>query len=105
MTPKEFAKKIHNWMQNLKNQNGEWAVHPKEFLPADVCCDYAGKTHFINELTNLIAQAKEDWIRGFIYWFNENKSDSIETLHPEIWEVYLQKHLGNPDFNPDGKKE
>ena len=48
---KKLAEEIYKWMSGLK---GPWTVHENEFLPANVCCDFAGKARFINELVKVI---------------------------------------------------
>ena len=34
----------------------EWAHHPAEFLPADVCCDFEWHTRFILVLRNAVTE-------------------------------------------------
>lgn len=48
---KKLAEEIYKWMSNLK---GPWIVHEDSFLPANICCDFAGSARFINELTEII---------------------------------------------------
>ena len=56
---REAAIKLYEWMDNLKSANGEWAVHPQAFLPADVCCDTAGKYRFQDGMAKIIKDVLE----------------------------------------------
>lgn len=47
----DLAQELYNWMSNLK---GVWNVHENSFLPANVCCDYAGMRGFINGMREII---------------------------------------------------
>jgi len=51
MDSMKIAQDIYDWMSNLK---GEWVVHKSSFLPANVLCDFAGKSNFIRNLNNII---------------------------------------------------
>ena len=47
----KLAEAIFDWMDGLK---GEWVHSPTEFLPANVCCDFAGHTEFKNGIAGII---------------------------------------------------
>ncbi|MEK7072053.1 MAG: hypothetical protein AAB969_00630 [Patescibacteria group bacterium] len=54
----EIAERLYKWMLELKPPEGQdFAVHPREFLPADVCCDFVGKARFIRGMGRIIAVA------------------------------------------------
>lgn len=50
----EIAKSQHDFMSKLKHPEG-WSVHPNQFLPANVECDYQGVCRFDSELAKLIS--------------------------------------------------
>jgi hypothetical protein len=54
---------LYNYMADDLNRNDEaWIVHPNQFLPANVCCDYIGMQRFKNMLRDIIVNGlkKED---------------------------------------------
>lgn len=62
-TPHEIAEALHTWMDiELSSRGFEWTVNPKHFLPANVTCDFMGRTNFINGMARIIEAGikKED---------------------------------------------
>lgn len=53
----KLAEEIYKWMSNLK---GPWIVHKDSFLPANVCCAFAGSTQFIDEMTKVIEKHRTE---------------------------------------------
>jgi hypothetical protein len=46
-----IAEAIYRKLIDLKSDKPIWQHDPHEFLPANVCCDYAGKRRLINMIT------------------------------------------------------
>lgn len=42
------AQKIFEKLSALKTEEDFWVHNPKEFLPANVCCDFVGNRKFLN---------------------------------------------------------
>lgn len=51
-----IAEVIYSKLKELKSDKPVWQHDAHEFLPANVCCDYAGKRGFINSLAREIRQ-------------------------------------------------
>ena len=51
----KIAEDLWKRMSIMKLDEGHsYAHHPQEFLPADVCCDFAGQRRFINILKEVL---------------------------------------------------
>jgi hypothetical protein len=51
-----IAEAIYVLLHNLKSNEPIWQHDPHEFLPANVCCDYAGKRRLINSMVAGISE-------------------------------------------------
>ena len=54
----EMARKLvddlYDGMNNLHSPKEEWDVHPAEFLPANVVCDFSGQARFKKLLLGIV---------------------------------------------------
>lgn len=53
----KIAERVYQALYNLRvPEDGgfEWQHDPKEFLPANVCCDYVGKQRLLRVIKNAI---------------------------------------------------
>lgn len=49
-----IAEDLYDWMYGLKSKDGSFVVDSHEFLPANVTCDFAGKSLFIRGMAGRI---------------------------------------------------
>jgi len=54
--PRRIAVAVYDAIQGLK---GPWSVHPNQFLPAEVCCDYGGQMNLLKIMEDAIRAAMQ----------------------------------------------
>ena len=54
------AEKLYDWMNTLDSPKGEWVVDSRAFLPANVCCDFAGRARFIKGLAKVLMEGTDE---------------------------------------------
>jgi hypothetical protein len=88
--------------ETLKSLEGDWSHNPKEFLPANVCCDIVGITRFKKLITDIIE--KHDTKDGCIHinypqiffaiqWFDKETDRYTELSDKDYKEFADQCHV------------
>lgn len=54
---RHIAEALYRWMADDLGKRGGWVRNGGSFLPANVLCDYHGKTRFIEEMERVIREA------------------------------------------------
>jgi hypothetical protein len=85
---KEAAKLLYDRMYELGRVKTEpwnrfnWSVHPQQFLPSNVCCDFEGNAKFLQLLKNTIS---ETIIKHLDILNNDLKENSVSSLKVMVY--------------------